>query len=58
MAVGSEAFDEEILLSQFGTTVHLYSTGPGGSGVTEQFKCTEPTVKGTGDGGELVATTL
>ena len=55
MAVGREVFDEEGLLNQL---VHLYSTGPGGSGVTEQFKCTEPTVKGTGDGGELVATTL
>ena len=45
------------MYSTFGTAVQLYVTGPGGSGVTEQFSFTEPTINGTGDWGELLTAT-
>ena len=46
VAVGKEKSDDEGLLveKKFGEAVHLYSTGAGGSGVTEQSSCTEFTV--------------
>ena len=43
--------------SALGTVVQLYCTGPGGSGVIEQFSCTLRTVNGTGDWGELLTAT-
>ena len=45
------------MYNMLGTAVQLYVTGLGGSGVMEQFSCTEPALNGTGDWEELLTTT-
>ena len=45
------------MYGKLGTAVQLYVTGSGGSGVMEQFSCTDPALNGTGDWGELLTTT-